>query len=58
MTRGEFKRCSDLDASHDSAFTLIGLLVAIVIIGILAALVFPALAQGKAQGRSTACKNS
>jgi len=28
-----------------------------VIIGILAALVFPALARGKAQGRSTACKN-
>ncbi|MGP8235633.1 MAG: type II secretion system protein, partial [Limisphaerales bacterium] len=39
------------------AFTLVELLVVVAIIGILAALLLTALARGKAQGQSAACKN-
>src|SRR5208337_4118322 len=43
--------------NHRRAFTLVELVVVVAILGILAALLLPALSRAKGQGQSVACKN-
>jgi prepilin-type processing-associated H-X9-DG protein/prepilin-type N-terminal cleavage/methylation domain-containing protein len=55
--RGAGKDGAGLAAKHAGGFTLVELLTSMAVVAILAALLLPALAKGKSQAQSAACRN-